>query len=89
MLVPVQEFGNESHRALASLPQQPNLLSVPNHRTILSWWDREVNIWAISTREYQQSVEDGYVQDDDPHGRKLVAKIVLKASLILRLTNHC
>ena len=75
--MPIQQFGKEHHRTLSSLPQQPSLVSVPKKRWVISWWDREISIWAIPRRHSTQ-LEDG--DDSDPQSqqrRKMLAKVLL------------
>ena len=47
-MCPLREFGKEHHRKLSSLPQTPQLASAPASRLLMSWWDREVNVWRLS-----------------------------------------
>lgn len=84
IIVPIQEFGREHHRTLASLPQEPNVRSASKKRLLVSWWDREVKIWRIPKRSNKQIDEDTSPEVDGPQGRRLVAKIVLQVSLPLR-----
>ncbi|KAI4217508.1 MAG: hypothetical protein LQ351_000103 [Letrouitia transgressa] len=78
IMVPLREFGNEYHRALPNLPQQPPVRSAPLQRLIISWWDREVSVWRILANR-QGSVAnlplDESLQDSP---RKLAAKIALQ-----------
>ena len=77
IIVPIQEFGREYHRTLPSLPQQPALVSAPNSRLLVSWWEREVSIWSLShsPQQIEQETWNGGSQQCD--GRKLVAKVAL------------
>ena len=81
IIVPIQEFGREHHRTLASLPQESNVRSVPRKRLLVSWWDREVRIWRIPKISNKQIDEESSPEVDGPQGRRLVAKIVLQVSL--------
>lgn len=80
IIVPIQEFGREHHRTLASLPQEPNVRSASKKRLLVSWWDREVRIWRVQKRSNKQIDEDSSPKVDGPEGRQLVAKIVLQVS---------
>ncbi len=81
IIVPIQEFGREHHRTLASLPQEPNVRGASKNRFLVSWWDREIRIWTISRRSKGQVDDDSSPQVDGPQGRKLAAKIALQVSL--------
>ncbi|KAL4936412.1 quinon protein alcohol dehydrogenase-like superfamily, partial [Aspergillus oleicola] len=48
VVLPLREFGKEHHRNLPSLPQIPPVVSSPSSRLVMSFWDREVNIWRVS-----------------------------------------
>ncbi|KAL2795607.1 WD40-repeat-containing domain protein [Aspergillus keveii] len=48
VVLPLREFGKEHHRNLPSLPQIPPVVSAPSSRLVMSYWDREVNIWRVS-----------------------------------------
>ena len=77
-IIPLREFGRENVRSLPMFPHIPPLQSAPRKRLILSWWDREINIWRVERSiRHTGDVEDG---TDRPQPRKLVAKIVLKVS---------
>ncbi|KAF6234781.1 hypothetical protein HO173_007001 [Letharia columbiana] len=78
IIVPIQEFGREHHRTLASLPQEPNVRSASKKRLLVSWWDREVRIWTISKCSKKQTDEGSSPDVRGPQGRRLVAKIALQ-----------
>lgn len=78
IIVPIQEFGREHHRTLASLPQEPNVRSASKKRLLVSWWDREVRIWTISKCSKKQTDERSSPDVRGPQGRRLVAKIALQ-----------
>lgn len=78
IIVPIQEFGREHHRTLASLPQEPNVRSASKKRLLVSWWDREVRIWTITKRSKKQVNEDSSPEVDGRQGRRLVAKVALE-----------
>ncbi|TKA64816.1 hypothetical protein B0A49_11449 [Cryomyces minteri] len=64
IITPLREFGRENHRNLPGVPQQPAVAGAPGQRLLVSWWDRDVNIWRIG-RQHENS-------------RKLVARIAIK-----------
>ena len=80
IVVPIQEFGREHHRTLASLPQVPNVRSASQNRFLVSWWDREVSIWIVSKRLKKLVDDDSSPEIDGPQGRRLAAKIALQVS---------
>ena len=88
IIVPIQEFGREYHRTLASLPQEPNVRSVPKNRFLVSWWDREIRIWEILKPPNRQVDNDPFSQADGSLGRRLAAKIAVQVSLPPRLAAH-
>lgn len=67
----------ENHRIISSLPQQPPITSAPKARFLLSWWDREVNIWVLRkpATELFSSVDEGVNLNQN---RKLLKTIVVK-----------
>lgn len=81
IIIPFREFGKEYYRTLSSLPQPPQVQSAPTKRLLMSWWDREVNIWRIygSSNNMHDSEALGY--DTSKRTRKLVARIVLKVRM--------
>ncbi|KAK2767695.1 U3 small nucleolar RNA-associated protein [Arachnomyces sp. PD_36] len=72
IVLPLREYGNEHHRKLTSLPQLPQLSSSPSSRYLMSWWDREVNIWHVT----RGAAVQGDVQDGRQH--RLAGKILFK-----------
>ncbi|CZT05712.1 hypothetical protein WAI453_004497 [Rhynchosporium graminicola] len=76
IVTPLGQFGFENQRTLPFLPQETTIGSSPRKRLILSWWEREVNIWKVSNTGVPSSEDD----EDQPavKGRKLVAKILIK-----------
>ncbi|KAI9899307.1 hypothetical protein N3K66_005768 [Trichothecium roseum] len=77
ILVPLKEMGRENHRTIPSLPHQTPIASAPDARFIVSWWDREVNIWALrnSANQLLDSEEE---EADLKQNRKLLKTIVVK-----------
>lgn len=77
ILLPIRQFGEEHHRTLTSLPQQPPLLSVPEKRLLISWWDRQINVWAIPKRRRHDARKQELSELSNSQGRRLVAKVML------------
>ena len=77
ILLPIRQFGKEHHRTLTSLPQQPPLLSVPEKRLVISWWDRQINIWAITKRRRHHARKQEFSELPNSQGRRLIAKVML------------
>ncbi|OJJ59847.1 hypothetical protein ASPSYDRAFT_30678 [Aspergillus sydowii CBS 593.65] len=72
VVLPLREFGKEHHRNLQSLPQVPPVVSSPSSRLVMSFWDREVNIWKVSRGP--TSVHE--VPDGQRH--RLVGKVLIQ-----------
>ncbi|KAL4998831.1 quinon protein alcohol dehydrogenase-like superfamily [Aspergillus recurvatus] len=72
VVLPLREFGKEHHRNLPSLPQVPPVVSAPSSRLVMSFWDREVNIWRVSRGP--TSVHE--VSDGQRH--RLVGKVLIQ-----------
>ncbi|KAL4878374.1 WD40-repeat-containing domain protein [Aspergillus karnatakaensis] len=72
VILPLREFGKEHHRHLPSLPQIPPVVSSPSSRLVMSFWDREVNIWRVSRGP--TSVHD--VPEGQRH--RLVGKVLIQ-----------
>ncbi|KAF3480620.1 U3 small nucleolar RNA-associated protein 4 [Arthroderma uncinatum] len=67
VVLPLKEYGKEHHRKLPNLPQIPQLSTSDTSRLLMSWWDREVNIWRVA----------GSSQSDTEQ-HKLVGKILFQ-----------
>lgn len=80
MVVPIKEFGRENHRALSYLPQHPILKSVPRKCLVVSWWDREVRIWAFPRHASTQTARKMSPVAGRSNEDKLVAKILIQVS---------
>ncbi|KAL3418104.1 U3 small nucleolar RNA-associated protein [Phlyctema vagabunda] len=76
MVLPLQQFGMENQRALPYLSQEPALKSSSKKRLLMSWWDREVDIWRLTKPKSTDATEQG----DEPtaQNRKLISKILIK-----------
>ncbi|KAL6229924.1 hypothetical protein BDW75DRAFT_234814 [Aspergillus navahoensis] len=72
VVLPLREFGKEHHRNLPSLPQVPPVVSAPSSRLVMSFWDREVNIWRVSRGP--TSIHE--VPDGQRH--RLVGKVLIQ-----------
>ncbi|KAL4811031.1 quinon protein alcohol dehydrogenase-like superfamily [Aspergillus unguis] len=72
VVLPLREFGKEHHRNLPSLPQIPPVVSSPASRLVMSYWDREVNIWRVARGP--TSVHD--IPDGQRH--RLVGKVMIQ-----------
>ncbi|EEP77497.1 conserved hypothetical protein [Uncinocarpus reesii 1704] len=70
VIVPLRSHEEELHRKLPSLPQRPQVSSSPSSRLLMSWWDREVNIWRVSSPTLPEPLE--------PQQHKLVAKVLFQ-----------
>jgi U3 small nucleolar RNA-associated protein 4 len=76
-VVPLGQYGFENQRSLPFLSQESILGTAPKKRLIMSWWDREVQIWRLSTSSKPPISEDS--EEEPPaQSRKLVAKILIK-----------
>ncbi|OAL72960.1 hypothetical protein A7D00_2733 [Trichophyton violaceum] len=67
VVLPLRELGREHHRKLPNLPQIPQVSSSGASRLLMSWWDREVNIWRVA---------GSFGSDMEQH--KLVGKILFQ-----------
>lgn len=66
IVVPLREFGKELSRSLPSLPHIPPLVSAPDARLLVSWWNTEVRIWRVKP------------QVDGTEKPKVVARLALQ-----------
>lgn len=78
VVTPFANFHNANHRTLQAIPQKPIVTGIPESRLLMSWYDREVKIWAIDELDnvtgtlQQPSLEST--------GRKLVCRLVMGVS---------
>ena len=80
VVVPIREFGKEYQRALSNLPHEPHLRSSPKRRLLMSWWDREVNIWKIKGSHPSHTFRNDLEESPQDPSRRLIAKIVLQVN---------
>ncbi|KAI9706717.1 MAG: U3 small nucleolar RNA-associated protein 4 [Candelina mexicana] len=78
IIIPLREFGNEEHRTLSSLPQNPVLQSSPSQRLILSWWNRELNIWRLNNPQMLYASDEKVTPELSHQPTVLVASILIK-----------
>ncbi|KAF4553127.1 Hypothetical protein D9617_8g051400 [Elsinoe fawcettii] len=50
-VIPLRQLNKEMHRRLPNLPQIQPLVSAPQARLLVSWWERNVSIWRIGHQE--------------------------------------
>jgi len=78
IITPFANFLNTNHRTLQAIPQKSIVAGIPESRLLMSWYDREVKIWAIDKLDnvtgalQQPSLENT--------GRRLVSRLVLGVS---------
>ncbi|KAF2741285.1 WD40 repeat-like protein [Polyplosphaeria fusca] len=66
IVLPLRRSGKELSRGLATLPRDPPLVSAPEARLMVSWWNCEVRIWRIKG------------QQDATERPRVVARLALK-----------
>ncbi|KAF2791108.1 small nucleolar ribonucleoprotein-like protein complex subunit [Melanomma pulvis-pyrius CBS 109.77] len=66
VVAPLRQFGKELSRSLPALPHAPPLLSAPDARLLISWWNCELRIWRVKT------------QQDGTEKPKVVARLALQ-----------
>lgn len=50
-MLPLRQFGKELDRGLPALPHSPPVVSAPEARLMVSWWNCEVRIWRVKFQE--------------------------------------
>ncbi|KAA8913749.1 WD40-repeat-containing domain protein [Sphaerosporella brunnea] len=73
IIIPFRAFTSETQRTLPFVPQNPVVVSVPEHRMLMSFWEHEVKIWKVEELS-ELMFED---MDSEDQGRKLLSRIVL------------
>ncbi|MCJ1357454.1 MAG: U3 small nucleolar RNA-associated protein [Icmadophila ericetorum] len=77
IIIPLREFGREYYRTLPNLSQLPPLQSAPSKRLLMTWWDREINVWRVNGQNEGFEEQDGF-GDPTEKARTLVAKIMIQ-----------
>ena len=73
IIIPLREFGNEYHRALPFIPQDPPIASAK--RMLVSWWENQITIWRIGRRKVEAA--DSEMIDGEPN-YQTIAQLSLK-----------
>ncbi|KAF2440538.1 WD40 repeat-like protein [Karstenula rhodostoma CBS 690.94] len=66
IVLPIRNYGKELSRGLPALPHSPPLISAPDARLMVSWWNCEIRIWRVKA------------QDDSVEKPKVVARLALQ-----------
>ncbi|KAF2703875.1 small nucleolar ribonucleoprotein-like protein complex subunit [Pleomassaria siparia CBS 279.74] len=66
IVAPLRHFGKELSRGLPALPRDPSLISAPEARLLVSWWNCEIRIWRVK------------IQEDGTEKPKVVARLALQ-----------
>ncbi|RPB25788.1 WD40 repeat-like protein [Terfezia boudieri ATCC MYA-4762] len=75
IITPFANFLSTNHRTLQAIPQKPIVVGIPESRLLMSWYDREVKIWAVDNLD---NVTGALQQPGlENTGRKLVSRLVL------------
>ncbi|KAF2275885.1 small nucleolar ribonucleoprotein-like protein complex subunit [Westerdykella ornata] len=51
IVLPIRQFGKEYSRSLPFLPHTPPLASAREARLLVSWWNCEVRIWRVKSKQ--------------------------------------
>ena len=76
VVMPLRELHTQYHRSLSHLPQKPQISSSPQSRLMLTWWEREINIWYLSRPKGLDDHQGDMTANDENH--QLAAKLLLK-----------
>lgn len=78
VVAPFADFMKSNHRVLPAIPQKPIVTCIPESRLLMSWYDREIKIWAI---EKLDNVTGALLNPGAENtGRKLISRLVLGVS---------
>ncbi|KAI5858968.1 WD40-repeat-containing domain protein [Tricharina praecox] len=75
IIIPFRGFTTENHRTLPLVPQNPIVTTLPDHRILMSFWEREVKIWKVE--ELSEVMPTDLNLGDEDQGRKLLSRIIL------------
>lgn len=78
VVLPLQGAGKEYHRTLSHLPQRTPLQSAPKARFIISWWEREVQIWQLLKPLKEVVNGSSVVESDTAKNYKRIGRILIK-----------
>lgn len=76
LVLPLRGAGKEYHRALSHLPQAAPLQSAPRARLMISWWEREVQIWQLP-KPFKEALK-GSTEPDPVNNHKKLGRILVK-----------
>lgn len=88
IVTPFRNFTTEKHIVLSLIPQQSIVSTIPDHRVLMSYWEREVKIWRL---DELAECNPEVLPDEESQGRTLLSHIVLKVShspFTSKLLNH-
>ncbi|KAF8468954.1 quinon protein alcohol dehydrogenase-like superfamily [Kalaharituber pfeilii] len=75
VVIPFEKYNSENYYPINAIPQKPIVTSVPESRLLMSWYDREIKIWAID--ELDKVTNSAHQLDPENMGRKLISRLVL------------
>jgi U3 small nucleolar RNA-associated protein 4 len=75
IIIPYRGFTTENHRTLPFVPQSPIVITLPDNRMLMGFWEREVKIWKVE--ELSEVMPADINLDSEDQGRKLLSRIIL------------
>jgi len=79
IVTPIKRSQSEKHLTLSHLPQKPQISSSIKARTFISWWDREIVVYHISSgRDSLLTDFDSKVLDTEEPAYEPLTKLALK-----------